>query len=179
LHIEPLSRSAFAKYGDVIGGHMPTEGVLINHGTTLKFATEALALTEQDGDEGGDQSSEQSQRGQGQAFLYRARAQPLPLTLHELECHHLGSQTFVPLAGVSFVVVVALSDATGHAPNLQTLRAFWVDGNHAITLRAGTWHHGLIAMEDGDFVVIERMADQVDCQTIKLEPTIELKAYEL
>ncbi|HEY7804550.1 MAG TPA: ureidoglycolate lyase [Orrella sp.] len=183
MHIEPLSRSAFAKYGDVIGGHMPTEGVSINQGTTHKFATEALALTEQDGDEGGDQSSDQSsdqsQRGQGQAFLYRARAQPLPLTLHELECHHLGSQTFVPLAGVSFVVVVALSDATGHAPNLQTLRAFWVDGNHAITLRAGTWHHGLIAMEDGDFVVIERVAEQVDCQTIKLEPAIELKAYEL
>ena len=175
MHIEPLSRSAFAKYGDVIGGHMPTEGVSINQGTTHKFAAEALVLTAQ----GGDDSSDESQRGQGQAFLYRARAQPLPLTLHELECHHLGSQTFVPLAGVSFVVVVALSDATGHAPNLQTLRAFWVDGNHAITLRAGTWHHGLIAMEDGDFVVIERVADQVDCQTIKLEPTIELKAYAL
>lgn len=175
MHIEPLSRSAFAKYGDVIGGHMPTEGVSINQGTTQKFATETLALTAQDGDE----SSDRSQRGQGQAFLYRARAQALPLMLRELECHHLGSQTFVPLAGVNFVVVVALSDATGQSPNLQTLRAFWVDGSHAITLRAGTWHHGLIAMEDGDFVVIERVAKQVDCQTTKLEPAIELKAYEL
>ncbi|HEY7803201.1 MAG TPA: ureidoglycolate lyase [Orrella sp.] len=175
MHIEPLSRSAFAKYGDVIGGHMPTEGVSINQGTTHKFATEALALTAQDSDEDGGVS----QSGQGQAFLYRASAQPLPLTLHELECHQLGSQTFVPLAGVSFVVVVALSDAAGQSPNLQTLRAFWVDGNHAITLRAGTWPHGLIAMEDGDFVVIERVAKQVDCQTIKLEPAIELKAYEL
>jgi ureidoglycolate lyase len=165
LHIEPLSRSAFAKYGDVIGGHMAREGVSINQGTTHKFSTESLTFTEQD--------------GLGQTFLYRARGQSLPLMLHELECHRLGSQTFVPLAGVSFVVVVALSDATGHAPNLQTLRAFWVDGNHAITLRAGTWHHGLIAMEDGDFVVIERVAKQVDCHTIKLEPAIKLKAYEL
>jgi len=66
-------------------GDMPTEGISINHGATHKFATEALALTERDGDG--------NQFGQGQAFLYRARAQSLPLTLHELECHHLGSQT--------------------------------------------------------------------------------------
>ncbi|MCD8564554.1 MAG: ureidoglycolate lyase, partial [Burkholderiaceae bacterium] len=144
LHIEPLSRSSFASYGDVIGGHMPADGTLINQGTTTKFATEALNLATDD--------------GQGQAFLYRAKGQSLPLTLRELERHRLGSQTFVPMGGVSFVVVVALSDTANDGPDLQTLRAFWIDGNHAITLRAGTWHHGLIAAADGDFVVIERVA---------------------
>jgi ureidoglycolate lyase len=165
LHIEPLSRSAFTSYGDVIGGHMATEGQPINQGTTLKFATEALSLSQAD--------------GQAHAFVYRATGQALPLSLHELERHRLGSQTFVPLNGVNFVVVVALSDATDQAPDLHTLRAFWVDGHHAITLRAGTWHHGLIATEGGDFVVIERVAPKVDCDVFAIEPPMTLKAYAL
>lgn len=165
LHIEPLSRAAFASYGDVIGGHMVTDGQPINQGTTLKFATEALSLSQAD--------------GQAHAFVYRATGQPLPLSLHELERHQLGTQTFVPLNGVNFVVVVALSEATHQAPDLQTLRAFWVDGNHAITLRAGTWHHGLIAAEGGDFVVIERVAPKVDCDVFAIEPPKILKPYAL
>ena len=165
LHIEPLSRAVFAQYGDVIGGHMATSGKPINQGTTTKFETERLTLS--------------TDSGQGQAFLYRAQGQTLPLTLRELERHRLGTQTFVPMGGVNFVVVVALSDATGQAPDLQTLRAFWVDGNHAITLRAGTWHHGLIATEDGDFVVIERVAESIDCDTFAIEPAMTLQAYAL
>lgn len=165
LHIEPLSRKAFAPYGDVIGGHMATDGKPINHGTTAKFETEGLSLS--------------ADHGQGQAFLYRATGQALPLTLRELERHQLGSQTFVPMNSVNFVMVVALSDASGQAPDLQTLRAFWVDGSHAITLRAGTWHHGLIATENGDFVVIERVATSTDCEIAAIEPPVTLKAYEL
>ncbi len=38
------------------------------------------------------------------------RAQPanLPLTIHELERHPLGTQAFIPMKGEVFVVVVAL-----------------------------------------------------------------------
>ena len=160
LHIEPLSRSSFTSYGDVIGGHMATDGAPINQGTTTKFASETLSLAAQD--------------GHGQAFLYRAKGQSLPLTLRELERHRHGSQTFVPMGGVNFVVVVALSGATGQAPDMNTLRAFWVDGNHTVTLRAGTWHHGLIAMQDGDFVVIERVAAETDCDVFSLGPMMKV-----
>ena len=165
LHIEPLSRAAFANYGDVIGGDMASEGVPINGGTTARFTSEPLMLD--------------TAQGKGNALLYRARGQTLPLMLRELERHQLGSQTFVPLAGVNFVVVVALSDDNGQAPNLQTLRAFWVDGSHAITIRAGTWHHGLIAAQDGDFVVLERVATPVDCDTFEFKQPIELKPRAL
>lgn len=41
-------------------------------------------------------------------------------------------------------------------------------GQQAVTLRTGTWHPGLIAPEGGDFVVIERHADAVDCEPAKL-----------
>ncbi|WP_416380069.1 ureidoglycolate lyase, partial [Escherichia coli] len=39
-------------------------------------------------------------------------AQPanLPLTIHELERHPLGTQAFIPMKGEVFVVVVALGD---------------------------------------------------------------------
>jgi ureidoglycolate lyase len=165
LYVEPLSRTAFAQYGDVIGGDMASEGVPINGGTTTRFTSEPLMLD--------------TAQGKGNALLYRARGQSLPLMLHELERHRLGSQTFVPLAGVNFVVVVALSDDNDQVPNLHTLRAFWVDGSHAITIRAGTWHHGLIAAQDGDFVVLERVATPVDCDTFEFKQPIELKPRAL
>lgn len=55
------------------------------------------------------------------------RAQPanLPLTIHELERHPLGTQAFIPMKGEVFVVVVALGD---DKPDLSTLRAFITNG---------------------------------------------------
>ena len=37
-----------------------------------------------------------------------------------------------------------------------------VAGHQAVTLRAGTWHHGLIAPDGGDFAVIERRGVELD-----------------
>jgi ureidoglycolate lyase len=161
LNIEPLSSDAFGMFGDVIGGDMPGDGVVINQGTTLKFDAQALSLD--------------SNGGQAKAYLYRAQGQNLPLPLQMLERHRLGSQTFVPLNGVNFIVVVAASSIDSKAPDLASLRAFWADGRCAVTLDAGTWHHGLIATSDGDFVVIERLASEVDCDTFSLSPAIELR----
>ncbi|WP_338138203.1 ureidoglycolate lyase [Comamonas aquatica] len=36
-------------------------------------------------------------------------------------------------------------------------------------LAPGTWHHALLAVEGGDFVVIERRAAQVDCDICAVE----------
>lgn len=161
IHTEPLSKDSFSAYGDVIGGDMGRAGIAINQGTTLKFDSETLSLN--------------AENGEAKAYLYRARGQALPLALEMLECHRLGSQTFVPIHGVAFVVVVAVSSPSSGLPDLSSLRAFWVDGSCAVTLRAGTWHHGLIATCDGDFVVIERLAGEPDCDIFNLDPAIELK----
>ena len=165
LLIDPLSVSAVGRYGDVLGSQRTGTGQWINAGTTLKITAQAPELTQAD--------------GQPSLHIYRTRAQALPLALNLLECHRLGSQTFVPLGNASFVVVVALSVPGEDEPDLTSLKAFWVDGCHAVTLSAGTWHHPLIALEDGDFVVLERAAPEVDCLIHPLTPAITLQARAL
>jgi len=172
LWIDPITPQAFADYGQVLGGGSAQEAVSINAGTTLKFAAADLALTSQGGEPG--------------LFIYRTVAQALPLSLTLLECHQLGSQTFMPLANLSFVVVVAKSRAEADSsleaspvPDLSTLRAFWVDGHQGVSLSAGTWHHPLISLHDGEFVVLERVARTEDCLIHSLATPIQLKARAL
>jgi ureidoglycolate hydrolase len=69
------------------------------------------------------------------------------------------------------VLLVALGDTR---PELDTLAAFAVAGHQAVTLRAGTWHYGLIAPLSGDFVVSERRAGAVDCELATLVATVTL-----
>lgn len=165
LFVDPLSLSAFAPYGDVLGSQRRDAGESINAGTTQKITAQAPDLTRAG--------------GQPSLHVYRARAQTLPLDLTLLECHQLGSQTFVPLGDASFVVVVALSMPGRTAPDLNTIKAFWVDGHHAVTLSPGTWHHPLLALRDADFVVLERAAATVDCVIHPLTPPITLQARSL
>jgi ureidoglycolate lyase len=171
LSIDPLTRDAFVPYGDVLGGGQSPAGVLINAGTTLKINALGPVLSAHD--------------GQPKLFVYRTQSQALPLTLSMLECHQFGSQTFVPLADLSFVVVVARSNSVGGSdtlprlPDLSTLRAFWVDGHQGVTLLPGTWHHPLISLHDGELVVLERAATEADCLIHRLLPTVTLKARAL
>jgi ureidoglycolate lyase len=174
LLIDPLTREAFAPYGDVLGGGAAPTGQLINAGTTLKINTRDPVLT--------------ALGGQPGLFVYRTQAQTLPLPLSMLECHQHGSQTFVPLADLSFVVVVACSisqtassDSTNNMarPDLSTLRAFWVDGHQGVTLAPGTWHHPLISLHDGELVVLERVAPEADCLIHSLSPVVTLQARML
>jgi len=168
VFIDPITLAAFAPYGDVLGSHevgAGVAGVSINAGTTLKITGETPSLT--------------AQGGEPSIHVYRTKAQALPLDLAMLECHRYGSQTFVPLANLPFVVVVARNQPESHQPDLGTLKAFWVDGHFAVTIRAGTWHHPLISTHDGDLVVIERAAADIDCLIEPLKPPVRLKPRSL
>jgi ureidoglycolate lyase len=170
LQVQPLSATAFSPYGEVIG--IPTTGEpgvgragglpvrAINGGTSLRFDMPGgLDL--------------HAQGGQPCVAVFRARAQALAGPWRLLERHRLGSQTFIPLAGARCVVLVA----RGHpAPDPATLAAFAVDGAQGFTLHPDTWHHGLIALDEGDFVVIERRAAAVDCEFAELAPPVTLQA---
>ena len=97
--------------------------------------------------------------------LFRAQARQFPLPITEMERHALGSQTFVPLGTQRCVVVVARG---GEAPQAQDLQAFVTNGCQGVVLAPGTWHHALLAVEGGDFVVVERRATEVDCEVCSL-----------
>ncbi|STN26121.1 ureidoglycolate hydrolase [Escherichia coli] len=89
----------------------------------------------------------------------------LPLTIHELERHPLGTQAFIPMKGEVFVVVVALGD---DKPDLSTLRAFITNGEQGVNYHRNVWHHPLFAWQRvTDFLTIDRGgSDNCDVESI-------------
>lgn len=162
LRPQPLSAAAFARYGRVL--QVPPSGApteTINAGTAQRFELLADA---------------QLTAAAGRPVLAISRALPreLPLTLHEMERHVLGSQSFVPIgAARRFAVVVA---PPGPAPAAADLAAFVTDGSQGIWLAPGTWHHALLALDGGDFLVVERRADAPDCDIARLASPVQLLA---
>ncbi len=160
LQAQTITSENFAPYGWVAQAEGQT-GRLINGGNSLRVdavdSVGALALT--------------AAGGTPCLAVFRAQARNPSGPWTQLERHRLGTQTFVPLGGARYLVLVALGDP---APQVNTLAAFWVAGHQAVTLRASTWHHGLIAPEGGAFVVLERAAAAVDCDTVELSPAVRV-----
>ncbi|MEI6028313.1 MAG: ureidoglycolate lyase [Betaproteobacteria bacterium] len=171
LELQPLSAAAFAPYGEVIG--VPAARAHATAGTGDAGGPGVRAInggTSQRWDMPGSLQLH-TQEGEPCVAVFRAQAQALGGPWHLLERHRLGTQTFIPLAGARCVVLVARGEA---APEPATLAAFAVDGAQGFTLHADTWHHGLIALDAGDFVVIERRAAEVDCEFAKLAEPVTL-----
>ena len=171
LQVLALTPEAFAPYGMVLQafappgtpGATPPEGArAINGGTTWRLDVLADLDLNRDG-------------GTPGLAVYSASARRFPLALDELECHQLGSQSFLPLTGARFVVVVA---AAGAAPGATDLKAFVSNGQQGVVLHPGTWHHALLAIEAGSFAVIERHPSSrqstVDCDLTRLNSPLWL-----
>ena len=162
LPAQPISREAFAPFGWLVETG-PTEasitsGHAINDGSSQRIDGQSeLDLT--------------ADSGKPCLALFKATARNPAGPWHELERHRLGTQTFIPLDGARYLVMVALGD---EAPDPQTLAVFAVSGHQAITLRAGVWHHGLLALQDSSFVVIERSAQHVDCDLAQLDEPVNI-----
>lgn len=153
LPIEPLTKAAFAPFGDVI----ETEGsahFLINNGSTQRFdrLADVQLGTEQD---------------QAAISIFRARTLPMPLTVSMLERHPLGSQAFIPLLGNAFLIVVA---PAGDVPRSEDVRAFISDGRQGINYHKGVWHHPVLALHDqDDFLIVDRKGPGNNCDEFFFE----------
>ena len=159
LVARPLTPGDFQRFGTVLQAPPRVNAARpINAGTALRFDLV-------------DDMQLDAAGGRAQLALFSAQARSFPLVLHEMECHQLGSQTFVPLGARRFVIVVA---AAGAPPEAAALEAFVTDGQQGVTLAPGTWHHSLLALDGGDFVVIERAAPSVDCVLSTLPTAVEL-----
>jgi len=139
LAIEPLTREAFAPFGDVIELAGATQ-IPINLGTTTRYHDLAnLDVT----DEG----------GRALVNLFRGQARELPFEVKMLERHPLGSQAFLPLAERTWLVVVAPAGDL----DVTKIRAFVTCGWQGVNYAKGVWHHPLIALHDvSDFIVVDR-----------------------
>ena len=72
-----------------------------------------------------------------------------PVLVDHLNRHHRATQALVPLNGKAAVIVVAPPEATfAAAGDLETLRAFVMDGSAGINLALGVWHEGPFALAD-------------------------------
>ena len=160
LSAEPLTAQAFAAFGDVIEseGHEPRA---INEGTCRRFDDLARIDVLERG-------------GRALVSVFEADARTMPLRIRSLERHPLSSQAFYPLQPRPFLVVVAPGSA---APTGADLRVFRSSGRQGVNYRRNTWHHALIALEDGArFLVLDRGGDGENCEEAQLDAIVHVDA---
>lgn len=150
LHIarvEPLTREAFAPFGDVIEASDAVRHFPINEGTTERYHD--LAKIDLD------------DAGRAIVSIFRAQPRSLPLTLTLLERHPLGSQAFMPLQGRPYLVAVA---PRGDAFDTGDVRVFLARGDQGVNYAAGVWHHPLLALDAvSDFLIVDRAGPGANC----------------
>lgn len=139
LPVVPLTAEAFCPFGDVIEADA-AKMHLINGGTTERF--HALAETEA--------------LGEGARIIlniFRGQPRSFPYAVDMMERHPFGSQSFTPLSGRPFLVVVALDE--GGKPGKP--QVFLAGSHQGVNYRANVWHHPLMVLEAvSDFLVADR-----------------------
>ena len=147
LNPQPLSREAFAPFGDVIET-LGAEHFPINEGTTERYHD----LARVDIAEGG---------GRPLINILRGEPRELPLAIRMMERHPLGSQAFIPTGPHSWLVVVA---PAGEPPQPSDLCAFIAGAGQGVNYHRSVWHHPLIALEAvADFIVVDRGGGGENC----------------
>lgn len=155
---QPLTRAAFAPFGEVIetegSRHFPVNGGLAERYHDLAGIDVA------------------AQGGRALVSIFRGRPRPMPLRLTLMERHPLGSQAFVPLHDRDWLVVVS----AGPDPcRPQALRAFRAGGRQGVNYARGTWHHPLIVLTpDQEFLVIDRGGDGTNLEEAPFPDTSEI-----
>lgn len=139
--VKPLGRKEFEPFGDVIEIDSTVEAISINDG----YATRYNDLASVDVLESG---------GRPLINIFRSRPRPLPIAIHMMECHPLGSQAFISLENKKFIIVVAPS---GTSVDPENLSAFITNGFQGVNYARGVWHFPLICLnEEQDFLVVDR-----------------------
>ena len=139
LNILPLTKEAFAPFGDVIevdGARVMN----INQGTTQRFHDLAKVQT--------------LEGGHTLINIFRGQPRPQPIEIKMMEYHPIGSQAFIPLQPAPYLLVVA---PAGDAPGAEALVAFRADAHQGINYHAAVWHHPLLVLQENhDFLVVDR-----------------------
>ncbi|SFH68651.1 ureidoglycolate lyase [Bradyrhizobium sp. Gha] len=156
LSIEPLTKRAFAPFGEVI----ETEGVTplsINQGFARRFNDLANIDVSVEG-------------GQTNISWFVASVRPVPIAIRLMERHPLGSQLFMPLGGVDWLVVVCADPR-----DAATYRAFAATGEQGVNYARNCWHHPLLVLEEAcPFLVVDRKGKGDNLEEYWLDETMQL-----
>lgn len=141
LTAQPLTRAAFAPFGQVLDPGDWTNHYPINAGACERYHD--LATAEADGTDARVILS-----------IFRGKPYAFPLTLAMMERHPYGSQAFMPLSPRPFLVVVA-HDAYGAPGEPQ---AFVTTAGQGVNYPRNLWHAVLTPIgAPQDFLVVDRV----------------------
>ncbi len=138
LSIEPLTKEAFAPFGDVveIEGKTPLS---INQGYAERFNGLANVDVAAEG-------------GEVNISWFFASLRPAPIAIRLMERHPLGSQMFMPLNEADWLVVVCADPAIA-----ASYRAFAAKGDQGVNYARNCWHHPLLVLQErSSFLVVDR-----------------------
>lgn len=153
IPIEPLIPDTFAPFGDVLEESAAKEVMSINKGTTSRF--HAVSTLSHKG-------------GKLGVSLFRTTTRKRPIQIDMLECHPLGSQSFIPVTASPWLVVVALGNE--ETPYESGVRCFMASAAQGVTYHPGTWHHPLLVLdEEQDFWVIDRLSSDSEPEGANLK----------
>ena len=155
---EPLTRAAFAEFGDVLD----TEGEaprMINGGMTERFHD--LAKVEATGE-----------AARVLLSIFRGQPYEFPLQLKMVERHPLGSQAFMPLSRSPFLVVVCADGPDGPGKP----HAFVTRPGQGVSYPRNRWHGVLTPIgSPQDFLVVDRGGDGTNLEEHHFETPWEVR----
>lgn len=161
LNAQPLTKEAFAPYGDVIEMY-GAEHFGINLDTVERFHD--LANVQADYADGG-----RSVISLASVKVPRS----VPHMFNLIERHPKGSQAFIPMFDTPVYTVVAIK---GDNPQAEDLKAFVTNGKQGFNYHTGVWHMPIMADEVGKmFVMVDRSGPGNNCD----EFTFEAHSFEL
>ena len=146
IRLQPLTRAAFAEFGDVLAVKAKADQI-INQGMCHRHHNLAkLAFTE---------------GGQAGISVFDATPRALPYTLDMMERHPKGSQAFVPMHANPFLVIVA-PDKGGQPGRPE---AFLTALHTGINIHKNIWHGVLTPLSaPGLFAVIDRIGKDTNIE---------------
>ena len=156
IKAEPLTRSAFAPFGDTIdmADIAPKH---INQG----FADRFDGLANVDVATGG---------GAVNVSIFHARPRPAPIDILLMERHPLGSQLFVPMQDRPWLVLVCTDPL-----DASSYRAFWASGAQGVNYARNVWHHPLLVLDaESRFLIADRVGPGNNLEEIELDESQRL-----
>jgi ureidoglycolate lyase len=143
----PLTREAFAPFGDVIDKPSYPDRIPINGGRARRLPPMAEATVRGEG-------------GRVSISLVEGDPYTFPLQLDLVERHPLGSQAFIPLSPDPFVVIVCPDE--NNRPG--TPQAFLAAPGQGVNYHPNVWHGVLTPLVAQDFLIVDRAGEGVNLE---------------
>lgn len=155
-----LTAEAFKPFGDVVqcDGNTP---MMINDGNTERYHNLVTTEVENKADD------------KVIINIFRAQPRTLPMAVHMMERHPFGSQSFQPLSGEDYLVLVG-DPVEDLKP--ENLHLFLATKDQGVNYSKNTWHHPVLGLyKVCDFLVVDRSGDGHNCEEIYFGDDVKIE----